>query len=226
MTALKKPAVRNAHDYISINFGQGRVFTLNRNGAKGTNLPGAVFTRLDNFVQAEVKKPGGDYGKAVEALVAQIDRVWAAWNEPVPTFAVGDSVVDFVGKKGTVVGKVRLTTRCSSRATPTLPVLAPPCFGRRDQSGRIREGRKEYPMPTHHQLLVLVSCLSRRVHRERYADQARLSALFRGVATIRLPRRQGGTGCHRRGDDGRRRGRGQDELPQLLPLPRVRRGVG
>lgn len=125
MTALKKPTVRNAHDYISINFGQGRVFTLNRNGAKGTNLPGAVFTRLDNFVQAEVKKPGGDYGKAVEALVAQIDRVWAAWNEPVPTFAVGDSVVDFVGKKGTVVVRLRINYKVQFEGDPYVTRVSP-----------------------------------------------------------------------------------------------------
>jgi hypothetical protein len=95
------------HDYISVNFGQGQVFTVSFRGSKGTNLPGEVFARLDDFVQAEVKKPGGNYGKAIDALVENIDRIWVDWQKPMPTFAAGDRVIGPNGKKGTVVGKAR-----------------------------------------------------------------------------------------------------------------------
>jgi hypothetical protein len=107
MTMSKKPTIRSMHDYISVNFGQGQVFTVNRNGAKGTNVSGDVFTALDNFVQQEVKKPGGDYGKAIDALVANIDAIWADWSRPMPTFQTGDLVIGPRGKKGKVVGKAR-----------------------------------------------------------------------------------------------------------------------
>ena len=103
----KKPTVRSTHDYISVNFGQGQVFTVSYRGAKGTNIPSDVFTRLDDFVQAEVKKPEGNYGKAIEALVEQIDALWADWQKPMPTFVAGDRVIGPNGVQGVVKKKAR-----------------------------------------------------------------------------------------------------------------------
>ena len=103
----KKPTVKSMHDYISVNFGQGQVFTVSFRGSKGTNLPSDVFTRLDNFVQAEVKKPEGNYGKAIEALVEQIDTLWADWQKPMPPFVAGDRVIGPTGVQGTVKKKAR-----------------------------------------------------------------------------------------------------------------------
>ena len=125
MTAPRKPTVRNAHDYISINFGHGRVFTLNYSGAKGTNLSDEVFSRLDDFIQAEVKKPGGDYGKAVESLIEQIDRLWAEWNEVPLSFAIGEPVIGPGGKKGKVVGKARTNYKVQFEGEPYVTRISP-----------------------------------------------------------------------------------------------------
>jgi hypothetical protein len=95
------------HDYISVDFGQGQVFTVSFRGSKGTNLSSEVFTRLDDFVQAELKKPEGNYGKAIKALVENIDCIWTDWNKPMPTFAAGDRVIGPNGVQGIVKKRAR-----------------------------------------------------------------------------------------------------------------------
>lgn len=91
----KKPTLRVNHDYISINFGNGRVFTCNRNGEKATNLPIEVFDTLCKYI----KEAPGPYGKRFEMLLREIDYVWPEWNEKPPEFVAGDRLLVGTGKK-------------------------------------------------------------------------------------------------------------------------------
>ncbi len=123
--ATKKPTVRSAHDYISVNFGQGRVFTVNRGGSKGTNLSLEELKPLDDFVQHEVHKPEGNYGKAIQSLVKQIDAVWPEWNKPMPTFTQGDTVIEPTGKRGNVVGKARTNLKVQFEGDKYVTLISP-----------------------------------------------------------------------------------------------------
>ena len=98
---MDKPTIRNMHDYISVNFGQGQVFTISWNGSKGHQHPREVFTRLDDFVQRQVKI-GFNRGERIQTLVEQIDHLWPDWNKPMATFAPGDRVVGPTGVQDTV----------------------------------------------------------------------------------------------------------------------------
>ena len=92
---MKKPSLRIAYDYISLNFGQGRVFTCNRSGEKGTNLSDEVF----DLLCAYVKEGPGNYGQRLAMLQREIDFIWPDWNKPPAAFAPGDNLLVGLGSK-------------------------------------------------------------------------------------------------------------------------------
>lgn len=109
---IQQPTLKTHHDYLSVNFGGGRVFTLGRSGEKGTNISDLVFNRLCWFVREHcaVKGEGRNYRTAFEDLIAQIDTVWPGWAQ-VPDFKVGDQVICSAcgNRRGQVVKKNRAT---------------------------------------------------------------------------------------------------------------------
>jgi hypothetical protein len=107
------PKIITTHDWISVDFGNGRRLTASRSGEKGAGaIPAEVFDKWSNMIRAD---EGGTIGERIARFVADIDSVWPAWNAPPRAFAIGEVVkYDFGPRRGgirsgTVVKKLRTT---------------------------------------------------------------------------------------------------------------------
>jgi hypothetical protein len=94
------PRTTTTHDYISVDFGNGRRLTASRSGEKSSgSVPHEVFDLWSRTVRAG----GGTVGERIGKFVADIDTIWPDWSVPPKTFKVGDPVkYDFGPRQGGV----------------------------------------------------------------------------------------------------------------------------
>jgi hypothetical protein len=89
------PKIKKTHDYLSIDLGNGRVLTVNRNGTRATGgVPERVFEAFD---KAMADAPS--YGEGIETFAANIDTVWPEWAVAPPKPKVGDRIDYDFGKR-------------------------------------------------------------------------------------------------------------------------------
>ena len=93
------PRIIKNHDYISVDFGNGRRLTAGRSGEKATGaVPSLVFDRWHKMVHND---DGMQLGDRIQKFVDEINSLWPEWSTPPKAFKVGDKVkVDFGKKKG------------------------------------------------------------------------------------------------------------------------------
>lgn len=110
---MKTPKIITNHDWISVDFGNGRRLTVSRSGEKGTGaIPPGVFDKWSKTIRAPGDEP---YSARIEKFVAGIDAIWPGWSIPPRSFAVGESVKYDFGprrggiREGKVVKKLRTT---------------------------------------------------------------------------------------------------------------------
>ena len=126
------PSIINQHEYVSVNFGNGRRLTVSFNGEKAAGavphnvwatwtvlhqrkLPSAATAAtLTDAQKAFLAGPLPEInGERVQAFVDQIAALWPEWNVAPPAFTVGQRVkLDFGPRRGgvdegTVTAKVR-----------------------------------------------------------------------------------------------------------------------
>jgi hypothetical protein len=102
----KAPRITTTHDWISVDFGNGRRLTASRSGEKGSGaIPKEVFRQWSDMIRAN---SGGTVGEKIARFVENIDTIWPAWNVAPKAFSVGDSVrYDFGPRRGGICeGKV------------------------------------------------------------------------------------------------------------------------
>jgi hypothetical protein len=94
-----KPKIITRHDWISVDFGNGRRLTVSRSGEKATGaVPHHVFREWSNMIRTTT---GDTYSDRIEKFVADIDSVWPEWHVAPPTFKVGQTVkYDFGPRRG------------------------------------------------------------------------------------------------------------------------------
>ena len=98
--ATKQPRIITTHDWISVDFGNGRRLTASRSGEKGTGaIPHEVFRAWSKMICEESPVTIDD---RIAAFVARIDSIWPEWDVPPRTFTVGESVSFDFGKRGGV----------------------------------------------------------------------------------------------------------------------------
>jgi hypothetical protein len=93
------PKIKTTHDWISVDFGNGRRLTVSRSGEKATGaIPYPVFREWSNMIRTTT---GDTYIDRIEKFVADIDAIWPEWNVAPQTFKVGQVVkYDFGPKRG------------------------------------------------------------------------------------------------------------------------------
>jgi hypothetical protein len=102
----KAPRITTTHDWISVDFGNGRRLTASRSGEKATGaVPQEVFRQWSGMIRAT---GGGTFEEKIARFVENIDTIWPAWNVAPKAFSVGDSVrYDFGPRRGGICeGKV------------------------------------------------------------------------------------------------------------------------
>jgi hypothetical protein len=113
-TSPKAPRIIEQHEYISVDFGNGRRLTTSYSGQRAAGaIPPHVWRAW--LAAMDEKNTGLNYGERVRAFAAGIDALWPEWGTPPKEFAVGQAVkFDFGPRrggadKGVVVKKVRAT---------------------------------------------------------------------------------------------------------------------
>lgn len=98
-TKTAYPKITTQHDWISVDFGNGRRLTVSRSGEKAS---GAVPRDVFNQWSVMLRAVGGEgYGERIKKFVSDIDSIWPEWNAAPPTFKVGDVVrYDFGPRRG------------------------------------------------------------------------------------------------------------------------------
>ena len=94
-----KPTIITTHDYVTVNFGNGRRLTGSYGGEKATGaIPKHVWQAwlalLDNPADTRT------LGERIQKFVDDINSLWPEWNVPPKTFNVGDTVKMDFGKRG------------------------------------------------------------------------------------------------------------------------------
>ena len=111
--AKPAPKIKKAHDYLSIDLGNGRVLTVNRRGTRATGgVPEKVYDYFDRAMQGP-----GNYGDKIDAFAADIDKIWPEWHVAPTKPKVGDRITYDFGKRmgGPDTGEVVRVAR--TRAT-------------------------------------------------------------------------------------------------------------
>lgn len=98
-TKTAYPKITTQHDWISVDFGNGRRLTASRSGEKGTGLmPREVF---DAWVKMVNTPDGTSLGERIAKFAADIDSIWPDWRVGPKTFHLGDTVrYDFGPRRG------------------------------------------------------------------------------------------------------------------------------
>ena len=93
------PRIIEQHEYISVDFGNGRRLTTSYSGERAAGaIPPHVWRA---WLTAMSRKGGGTVGESVRAFAAGIDALWPEWNMPPKAFAVGQTVrFDFGPRRG------------------------------------------------------------------------------------------------------------------------------
>ena len=94
------PRIIEQHEYISVDFGNGRRLTTSYSGERATGaIPAHVWKAW--FAAMDRKGAEGTIGERVRAFAAGIDALWPEWNTPPKAFAVGQTVrFDFGPRRG------------------------------------------------------------------------------------------------------------------------------
>lgn len=104
------PRVIESHDWISIDFGNGRRLTSSYSGEKASgSIPPHVFKAWISFVDgygksdeaSKAKPEDKPFLRAIERFAVEILPKWPGWDAPMPTFTVGQVVAfDFGARRG------------------------------------------------------------------------------------------------------------------------------
>lgn len=100
MATAKFPRLNIQHEYLSIDFGNGRRFTVSHSGKKTT---GAVPDTAWKWMLASLKDPktGANYGEQMQYICDHIAEGWPEWNVAPRAYKVGEAVVfDFGPRRG------------------------------------------------------------------------------------------------------------------------------
>lgn len=116
MASKTTPSIINQHDYIRINFGNGRGLTVSYSGERSNGaVPEHVFKLWSQAHQFEAEalkrigreKAGANHLNVTEAFVAKINEIWPDWKTLPKVPKVGDRVTLSFGKrKGLDTGTV------------------------------------------------------------------------------------------------------------------------
>jgi len=115
-TAPKAPRIINQHEYISIDFGNGRRLTASFSGAKAAGaIPPHVWKAWLAMIDSPTAPGPNAFLVKIEAFAASIGTLWPEWNVPPREFKVGETVkFDFGPKRGgTRSGKIEKKSRTS-----------------------------------------------------------------------------------------------------------------
>ena len=95
-----RPKIIKQHDYLSVDFGNGRRLTVSRSGEKASGaVPRSVFDAWSRAMRA----PGAaNYEERIDRFVANIQSIWPEWSTPPRAYAVGERVSADFGKRGGV----------------------------------------------------------------------------------------------------------------------------
>ena len=108
---MGKMKLIEAHEYVSIDFGNGRRLTTSYSGEKATGaVPRKVFTAW-----CALFEPGatGTVIERVKKFMAEAPTLWPEWAAPPPSFAPGDEVTMDPGKRGVMRGTIVKKARTS-----------------------------------------------------------------------------------------------------------------
>ena len=110
------PRLNTQHDFISIDFGNGRRLTTSYGGQKATGaVPRVVFDAFCAMIKAKAVEGVVDvtFGVRVQKFADNIATIWPDWNKAPKTFKVGDTVsIDFGKRRGGIdTGKVYKVSR-------------------------------------------------------------------------------------------------------------------
>ena len=110
---MSAPRIIEQHDYVSVDFGNGRRLTASFSGEKASGaVPMEVFDRWSAAIRGVTE--GKTLGQAIREFVANIDTIWPAWSAPPAKVYSPEEEVSFdFGKrrggvkKGRIVKKTR-----------------------------------------------------------------------------------------------------------------------
>jgi hypothetical protein len=102
--APKAPRIITQHDFVSVDFGNGRRLTTSWSSQKATGaVPHAVFVAWCAMLDRKTVEGVVDitFGERIAKFVADINTIWPDWNKPPKAYTVGQTVTfDFGKRKG------------------------------------------------------------------------------------------------------------------------------
>jgi len=94
-----------SHEWIALDFGNGRGFSTSYGGEKGRGLADGIFAKLCAFIADS--KNGADYSVRMQKMGKEIGTIWPEWNAVAAPPAVGTKCrLDF-GKRRSEPSGVR-----------------------------------------------------------------------------------------------------------------------